>query len=251
MIELKTSKWRSLAHTEVPAVMAAAMVALIIVIPANEVLRAQTAGGAYPKMAAIDEYLMDADAEAALARSAAPESVSKDAEVLVLDRTGYRTAIQGHNGFVCAVQRSWTAGVDDPEFWNPKLRAPTCFNAAAARSFLPRVIMRTRLVLAGKSIEQLCAEMKAAFDANQIPPIEQGAMAYMLSKQGYLNDRAGHWRPHVMVYVPEREPAWWGANLPGSPVFGTADKTDRVTTFFIPVARWSDGSADPDHNGSH
>jgi len=240
---METRNWRSLACSRLAAGIAFATIAAITVL-AMEKANAQSAGASYPKMEAIDRYLMTQQAEVALARTAAPESVAKDAEIWVLDRHGYQTAVKGSNGFVCAVQRSWTAGIDDPEFWNPKLRAPTCFNAAAVRSFLPRVVKRTTLVLSGKTREQLAGEMKAAFERKEIPAIETGAMAYMLSKQGYLNDKAGHWHPHVMVFVPQADLAGWGANLPGSPIFGTTDQTDRATTFFIPVAKWSDGSAD-------
>jgi hypothetical protein len=230
---------------------ALAMIAAIIVLAMEKQACAQNAGASYPKMSAVDQYLMTQQAEVALARSAAPDSVSKDAEALVLDRHGYQTAVKGRNGFVCAVQRSWTAGLDDPDFWNPKLRAPTCFNAPAARSFLPRVVKRTTLVLAGKTREQLAAGMKAAFEMKEIPAIESGAMAYMLSKQGYLNQRDGHLHPHIMIFIPQAEPAGWGANLPGSPIFGSTDQTDRVTAFYIPVAKWSDGSADSGDTMSH
>ena len=48
---------------------------------------------------------------------------------------GYETAVKGKNGFVCMVERSWAAGIDDPDFWNPKLRSPVCLNAPAARSY--------------------------------------------------------------------------------------------------------------------
>ncbi len=226
-------------------------ISAITVLTIEEQACAQSAAATYPKMSAVDQYLMTQQAEVTLAKSAAPESVSKDAEVLVLDRHGYRTAVKGRNGFVCAVQRSWSAGLDDPEFWNSKLRAPTCFNASAARSFLPRVVKRTTLVLAGKTKEQLADEMKAAFERNEIPAIEPGAMAYMLSKQGYLNDRAGHWHPHIMIFVPQTDPSGWGANLPGAPIFASTDQTDRVTTFFIPVAKWSDGSGDAGDTMSH
>jgi len=202
-------------------------------------------------MAAIDQYLMTRDAEVVLARSAAPESISKDADVLVLDRHGYRTAIKGRNGFVCAVQRSWTADLDDPEFWNPKLRAPICFNPAAARSYLPRVIKRTTLVFAGKTKDNLPGEMKAAFERKEIPAIEPGAIAYMLSKRGYLGDQAGHWHPHIMIFVPQANPAEWGANSSGSPIFGSSDQTDRISVFLIPVRNWSDGSSDASSGGSH
>lgn len=62
---------------------------------------------------------MERGAEIALARSAAPESISRDAEVMVLGRHGYETAIKDKNSFVCMVERSWSAGIDDPDFWNP------------------------------------------------------------------------------------------------------------------------------------
>ena len=208
----------------------------------------QSAAGPYPKMAALEEYLMTKDAEIALARSAAPESISKDADVLVMDRHGYRAEIKGRNGFVCAVLRSWTAGLDDSNFWNPKLRGPICFNAAAARSYLPRVFKRTTLILAGKTKEELASAMNAAFEAREIPTIEQGSMCYMLSKQGYLGDQAGNWRPHIMIYVPETKAEAWGSNLPGSQIFSSSDHVDRVTIFMIPVAKWSDGSADAGSN---
>ena len=108
---------------------------------------AQDAKAPYPSMAPVEQYLMeDRNSEIALARSAAPESISCDAEIMVLGRHGYETAIQGKNGFVCMVERSWTAPIDDPDFWNPKGRAPMCLNAAAARSYLPRTIRKTDLV---------------------------------------------------------------------------------------------------------
>ena len=64
---------------------------LIVSLPAA----AQNAATAYPKMAPIEQYLMDRNAEIALARTAAPETVSRDAEVLVLGRNGFETAVKG------------------------------------------------------------------------------------------------------------------------------------------------------------
>jgi len=71
---------------------------------------------------------MERNAEIALARSAAPQSISQDAEIMVLGQHGYETAVKDKNGFVCMIWRSWTAGTDDPDVWNPKLRAPICFD---------------------------------------------------------------------------------------------------------------------------
>jgi hypothetical protein len=140
----------------------------------------------------------DRNEEIKLTRNAAPDSISGHAEVLVLGRHGYETAVQGKNGFVCVVERSWTAGIDDPDFWNPKLRAPICFNAPVARSYLPRTIKKTELVIAGRTKTQMFDTIAAAIDKKELPAPEPGAMCYMMSKQDYLNDRDGHWRPHLM-----------------------------------------------------
>ena len=66
-------------------------------------------------MAAIGQYLMDKNAEIQLARSAAPDSISRDATILILGRQGYKTAVEGKNGFVCIVDRGWMAAFDWPE----------------------------------------------------------------------------------------------------------------------------------------
>src|SRR5216684_8968242 len=115
----------------------------VVVLAAAWQVQAQDANAPYPSMAPLDQYLMEQNAEIAFARSAAPESISQDAEVMVLGRRGYETVAKGKHGFVCVVQRSWAAGIDDPEFWNPKLRSPICFNPPAVRSCLPLLIKRT------------------------------------------------------------------------------------------------------------
>jgi hypothetical protein len=220
-------------------------IALVVVLSAAWQARAADAKTAYPTMAPLDQYLIaDRDAEIALARSAAPESISRDAEVMVLGRHGYETAVKGKNSFVCVVERSWTAGIDDPDFWNPKLRGPICFNTPAARSYLPLTIKKTELVLAGQSKAQMIESMKAAFDKKELPTLEPGAMSYMLSKQGYLSDHDGHWHPHLMFFFSQTDAAPWGANLPGSPIIALSVPEDRLTVFLIPVAKWSDGTAD-------
>jgi hypothetical protein len=220
-------------------------IALVVVLSAAWRAHAADAKAPYPSMAPLDQYLItDRNAEIELARSAAPESISKDAEVLVLGQHGYEIAVKGKNGFVCLVERSWTTGSDDPEFWNPKLRAPICFNPAAARSYVPFTIKKTELLLAGQSKTQMFESIKSGLDKGELPTPEPGAMCYMLSKQGYLNDHAGHWHPHVMFFVPLNDSQTWGADLPGSPVLASKDIADRMMVFMIPVAKWSDGTAD-------
>ena len=218
--------------------------ALSVLLSATGPALAQDPKSPYPSMATLDQYLMERNAEIALARSAAPASISQNAEVMVLGRHDYETAVKGKNGFVCLVQRSWTAPIDAPDFWNPKLRAPNCFNPAAARSYLPLIIKKTELILAGRSKAQMFEDIKAAFDKKELPAQESGAMCYMMSKQGYLSDRDGHWHPHLMFFLPPMDPAAWGADLPDTPVVGFKIAEDRLTLFLIPVGQWSDGTAD-------
>jgi hypothetical protein len=210
---------------------------------------AQAKDSPYPHMAPIDQYMMTPDAEIALARSAAPESLSRDAEVMVLGKQGYKTAVKGKNGFVCMVERSWTAGIDDPDFWNPKLRGPICFNPPAARSYLPQTVRKTQLILAGKSKTQMSADISAALDKKELPAPEIGAMCYMMSKQQYLGDSGGHWHPHLMFFLPLTEPIAWGAGLPGSPIIASKDVQGRMTVFMITVEHWSDGTPAPAMEG--
>lgn len=204
----------------------------------------------YPSMAPLDQYLMDRDAEIAMARSAAPESVSNDAKVLVLGRHGYETAVEGKNDFVCLVGRMWAAMKEDPEFWNPRGRGPVCLNAPAVRSYLPVYIKRTELALAGRSKTEIEDAVSAAVEKKELPTPEPNAMSYMLSKQGYINDSVhGPWRPHLMLFLPEIDPKAWGANLQGAPVTGEEDTVDHLTMFYIPVGKWSDGT--PASSGDH
>ena len=229
--------------------------ALLVVISAaygagNQAM-AQDSAAAHPgsaptKLAPIEQYLMtDQGAEIALARSAAPESISRDAEVLVLGRRGFETAVNGKNGFVCIVERSWTSAAD-ADFWSPKVRTPICYNAAAARSLLPRNIQRTTLILAGRTQAQVDEAIAAAVEKKELPAMESGAMCYMMSKQGYGGDSVPHWPPHLMFYYSLTDPATWGANLPGSPVLAVSDehehRTEHLTMFSIGVQRWSDGT---------
>src|ERR1700761_3126789 len=148
----------------------------------------------YAKMAPLDGYLMaDRNAEIALARSAAPQSISSDASVLVLGKSGYEKVAEGKNGFVCLVERSWMSPFDSPEFWNPKMRGPICYNPAAVRTVLPWTENRTKLVLAGTSKQQMHDEIAAAVAKNELAAPAAGAMSYMLSKDGNLGDSVGHW----------------------------------------------------------
>ena len=226
---------------------------LILILGGTWQAQAQDAKAPYPSMAPIEQYVMtDRNAEIALARSAAPEAISRDATILVLDRHGYETAVNGKNGFVCAVERGWMGpfnGEDAANFWNPKIRGPICFNPPAARSILPLTYKRTELILAGKSKAQIIDALRAADETKELPPLEPGAMSYMMSKDQYLTDGGDHhWMAHLMFYTPLMDGAVWGADLPKSPVMLNpqfSGAPEPIDVFMVPAGRWSDGSAAP------
>jgi hypothetical protein len=200
--------------------------------------------GPYPVAAPADQYrITSVQDEIALARTAAPPSISAEAEVLALGKHGYQTAVTGKNGFVCFVERSWTAGFGDSQFWNPKIRAPNCFNPPAVRSVLPQYLKRTEWALAGMSRAQMIEQARAALANHTFTAPTAGSFSFMLSKQGYLGDDAGGpWHPHVMFFIPHGEAAAWGAGLKDSPVLGEEGDPAEPTVLYIPVPRWSDDS---------
>jgi hypothetical protein len=231
-------------------VIASLSFALIVVLDAGWQGRAQDAKGPYPSMAPLDQYLMDRNDEVAMARTAAPEAISRDADILVLGRHGYETAIKGKNGFVCAVERGWMGpfdGDDAANFWNPKIRGPICFNPPAVRSILPLTYKRTELILAGQSKAQIIDGMKTFI--KELPPLEPGAMSYMMSKEQYLTDNGHHnWIAHLMFYTPPIDGSVWGADLPNSPVMLNPQfrgAPEPIDVFMIPAGWWSDGTPDP------
>ena len=197
----------------------------------------------YPAPTVLDQFRFAAAAdEIAMARSAAPASVSADAEILSLGREGYETAVKGNNGFVCLVERSWANAFDSGEFWNPKMRAPICFNLPAAKSVLPVYLQRTQWVLAGVPKDEMVARTRAAVANHTAPPPLPNSMSFMMSKQGYLNDGDRHWYAHIMFFLSPTEGTSWGANLHGVPVFSDTNDLPPLTTFFVLVPKWSDGS---------
>jgi len=220
---------------------------LVCTVIPGAILHSQAqAANPYPAMAPLDRYLIsDESSEIALARSAAPASISDGAEVMVLGSKGFTTAVKGTNGFLCLVERSWGAATDFPEFWNPNIRGPICFNPQAAKTFAPIFLMKTKLVLAGKSKTEILDATTSALNQNELPALEPGAMCYMLSKQQYLNDGAKAWHPHLMFLVPGDAAKSWGADLPGSPVIAANDPEERVTIFMVWVGQWSDGTPAP------
>jgi hypothetical protein len=231
---------------------------LVCLLSATWQVQAQDNQAPYPNMAPIEQYMTDHDAEIALARSAAPASISRDAEVLVLGAKGYETAIKGKNGFVCMVARSWMSPFSSPEFWNPKIRAPECYNSPAALSFLPYAVKATVMALSGFSKSQIFDGIKAAVDKKELGVPAPGSLIYMLSKEAYFTDKGNRVFCHMMYDLPRMDGAAWGANqvgspglFDGSPIFFQQLDPAPVTEFYVAMGTCSDGtSANADGNST-
>jgi len=226
-----------------------ACAALVLLVSCTPAYARAPASNPYPTMAPISQYMMPRDAEIEMARSAAPPSISDAAEVLVMNETGYEVAAKGSNGWVCLVGRMWSAGLDDPEFWNPKGRGPGCLNPLAVKSVLPFYLARAKWALAGDTHDEIAKKSQAGYADHQFTDPIPGSFALMLSKEGYLNDGvAGPWRPHVMPFIALDQLNTWAAGFKGSPILSPATSTFRryePVTIVILAPYWSDGSPAP------
>lgn len=230
----------------------AVLYSLTVAVGVNEGVHAETVDTQYAHMAPLAEYLdTDVGAEMALARSAAPAPISRDATVLVLKRNGYEVAQKGKNGFVCLVERAWMGPLDGADFWNPKVRGAVCFNPPAARSVLPITFKRTEFVLAGLTKDQVTARLMQLATRKELPVLEAGSMSYMMAKGSYLGDTVVHWHPHLMFYGSRSDGSEWGANVEHSPIFLNPQfqgAPEPLTTYIVVAPNWSDGSPAPLHD---
>jgi hypothetical protein len=223
------------------------------VVSATFPAHAKAASVPYPNMAPLAQYMMASrQSEIDFARTAAPKAISDHATVVVLDAHGYETAIKGTNGFTCIVERSWTKAFDDDNFWNPRVKTPICYNPPASRTVVPYTIFETKTALAGATEAEIRASLTTAIADKQLSVPENGSMAYMMSKDQYIDDHVKAWYSHIMIYTPKplgaKAGESWGADRVGSPV--VYDSSHLIwpqpwALFFVPVWRWSDGSSDP------
>jgi hypothetical protein len=253
---VKASEVRRGKNTSVRSTLLSALL-VIGALGASRSAAAQSAKQSYASMAPVEQYLMDRGAEIALARSAAPNAISRDAQVLVLARHGYETAVPGKNGWVCMVERGWMGPFDSPEFWSPKVRGAVCLNPPAARSMLPFANLRTEMLMTGHSKAEVIAAIEASLGKKKWPGLERGAVAYMMSKSSYLTDNGDHNGPHLMFYEPVNNDSGWGAGVPDSPVvsvdywrlsaqaYPQVSSFPPIRVFAVAVDTWSDGTPAP------
>lgn len=188
----------------------------------------------------------DRAGEVAFARSAAPPSISDSASVYVLTTAGYVEAARGTNGFTCLVIRSFIMpDADSATTWEPRLRAPHCFNAEATRTALPNILYRTREMLHGTPAARIEAHVRRAYAMHQWPTTALGAMAWMLSPRQWLAAENSAWKPHLMFFFPAGRATWtWGALKANDATLIDAGNAPFLpgTFVLVPVERWSDGS---------
>ncbi|NKB86749.1 MAG: hypothetical protein GKS06_00815 [Acidobacteria bacterium] len=160
-----------------------------------------SAAGANAEAAPIDlsDFFLDAAAEVALARSAAPEVISGDATVLVLGSAGYEVAETGTNGFTCMVLRSWSgpAGTMDPG-----VKAPICLNPPASDTVLRRHVFVAARVAAGVERGEAEREIDGLLARGEMRRPGPGALGYMMSAGQWLNERVERFLPHLMFFQP-------------------------------------------------
>jgi len=153
--------------------------------------------------------LLPRDREIALARSAAPPTVSDSATILVLGDTGYDVAVRGTNGNVCFVGRDWIDTI-----------TPECFDAEGAATILQMERMHVELLHRGRSESQAQQAITDALRDGRLRPPRRPALCYMMSPDQWLIDDQrhveGHWHPHLMVYYPHLTGADLGLGAGGS-----------------------------------
>jgi hypothetical protein len=156
--------------------------------------------------------------EVALARSAAPASVSHAATIMVLGEDGYRTAVAGSNGTVCLVIRPFGGPSYIREHYDPAYQVPECLDQHAAEVILPLQLRRAELAARGLTRAEIRDSVVAAFRAGRLRRTERVSFSYMLSNASrYRPGRPGN--PHIMVYLPDDY---------SNDILGSIDSRDRV-----------------------
>jgi hypothetical protein len=176
----------------------------------------QIAIGSEQPYAPFSAYQMSQQGEIALARSAAPSSISTHATIEVLTPKGYEVAIKGDSEFTCMVLRSWSAAPTPDDTRYAPIRAPICFDPIASKTVVPVEELKAKLGLAEKSPEEIGAEVALQYGQGKLPTMEKVAFAYMWSASQILGPGAGAWHPHMMIYAPYYKNQWLGNNPVGN-----------------------------------
>lgn len=168
----------------------------ILLIAAAAVFGAEAVHGQTPAPDKTGKrILLPRDYEIALARSAAPPSISAKARVLVFTDAGFVVADSGSNGVTCVVNRSWPLALE-----------PHCYDAEGAASVMPPELRRAELGHRGIPHAEIEREIAAGMLSGRYRMPRRPALTYMMSGGQVLYDdngrRVGAWKPHLMLYYP-------------------------------------------------
>ena len=173
--------------------------------------------------------LLPREREIALARTAAPAAVSRDATVMVLTERGFEVAVKGTSGVTCVVNRS-----------HPQSLEPHCFDAEGSATVLPMELRRTELLREGKSNDEIDREIAAGVLSGKYRLPRRPAMSYMMSPEQVLyNDEGknvGKWEPHLMIFYPHLTSADLGlGGTPSTQAALVVDEGKAVSNIMIVV----------------
>ena len=138
-----------------------------------------------------------------------------------------------------------------------RIRAAECLNPPAVKSILPITEMKTKMVMAGFSKDQILGALRTSLRKGTLPPLEPGAMSYMMAKGSYLTDKMNSNGPHLMFYISLENPTAWSAFSKNSPVGYSPYWSDSsnlrkeyngfplLGIYTVDVPAWSDGTAGP------
>ena len=148
------------------------------------------------------DYLMDEAEELRLASTAAPAAISGDATYHLLKADGFAEVKQGTNGFHCFVERSWTGpSSTNTRSFDPSVVAPHCINPEGARTTMREIFLVAELAMAGHGQEEIDRAVDQAYAEGALTLPADLSLTYMMSKHQRLG-KAGAWRPHVMLWLP-------------------------------------------------
>ena len=165
----------------------------------------------------------------ALARTAAPAEVSRDATVMVFTEHGFEVAVKGTSGVICVVNRS-----------HPGSLEPHCFDLEASATVLPMELRRTELLREGKSNEEIDREIAAGLLGGKYRLPRRPAMSYMMSSEQVLYNEegknVGKWQPHLMIFYPHLTSADLGlGGTPSTEAALVVDEGKAVSNIMIVV----------------
>jgi hypothetical protein len=177
--------------------------------------------------------ILPREREIALARTAAPPAVSRDASIMVLTARGFEVAVKGTSGVTCVVNRSHPASLE-----------PHCFDAEGSATVLPMELRRTELLREGKSAEAIDREIAAGLLGGKYRLPRRPAMSYMMSSEQVLYDdegkHVGKWKPHLMIYYPHLTSADLGlAGLPSTQAALVVDEGKAMSNIMIVVEEFA------------